>query len=444
VPRIDCWGATTQRHDWELLDQSVIDAYPGILYEAYARAQAFSEQCESYMNTTTPGLLRHVSTASHARDMLEISDKAGFPRLKYWGFSYGTILGGTFAAMFPDRVERLVSDGNVDYHDWFSLEQLNFIEDSDKIMEKFFTACSHVGQERCPFALESPAAVQLRYVGLLDKLRKNPVVIPALANGTGPAGPELVTYAKFQLLIRGIIYKPLHGFPALAKAMVALEKGDGLPFYNMANSQVPTLDFCALNNTSPLIPVTDDDTSSWDAFPAIMCADGEPFTDTPDEFAAYVDALIARSKYAGPSNVHFKVSCAGRTIRPKFRQAGPWHDVETQFPILFIGNMADNVTPLQSARNNSAKFPGSALLVQNSYGHCSLAAPSTCTAQTVRAYFQNGTLPEPGAECEQDYDFFQEPRTAAFDASNEDEDMAILSGAIAELSYNVDFRIWSR
>ena len=41
---------------------------------------------------------------------------------------------------------------------------------------------------------------------------------------------------------------------------------------------------------------------------------------------------------------------------------------DTAFPILFIGNLADNVTPLQSAWNNSAKFPSSRVLVQNSYG----------------------------------------------------------------------------
>lgn len=59
--------------------------------------------------------MQFLGSASIARDMLEILDKTGHEKLRYWGFSYGTILGGVFAGLYPERVERLVSDGKFSY-----------------------------------------------------------------------------------------------------------------------------------------------------------------------------------------------------------------------------------------------------------------------------------------------------------------------------------------
>ena len=58
-------------------------------------------------------LLRHVSTADTARDLNLLRRDLGQPKLNYWGLSYGTILGATYANLFPHRVGRMVLDGNI-------------------------------------------------------------------------------------------------------------------------------------------------------------------------------------------------------------------------------------------------------------------------------------------------------------------------------------------
>jgi hypothetical protein len=47
----------------------------------------------------------------------------------------------------------------------------------------------------------------------------------------------------------------------------------------------------------------------------------------------------------------------------------------------------------------STRFPGSAVLTQDSAGHCSLAAFSPCTWAAVSRYFDTGELPKPGTVC---------------------------------------------
>lgn len=104
--------------------------------------EAFSKQCRR-IETQGEEIMAYVSTANVARDMVEIIDRLDeyhhgsntltpsqsewkvdiiddgkMPRLKFIGGSYGTILGNTFASMFPGRVGRMILDGVADADDW--------------------------------------------------------------------------------------------------------------------------------------------------------------------------------------------------------------------------------------------------------------------------------------------------------------------------------------
>lgn len=449
VPRVECWGTPQQRRAWEAQDVGTVDSHEGTLYDVFARASAFSQACER--NANENDILSHLSTASHARDMLEILDQLGEDKLNFWGFSYGTILGGTFAAMYPDRVGRLASDGkyrpltrgtslregtdgpagNVDYLEWHSGTHINFLRDTDKVMDAFYSMCHQAGATKCAFYEDTTEQIKDRLEALLNSLRIRPVI--ALTTDTdGHNLPEVITYSKVRKLISAALYRPIQKFGPLADALAALEKADGLKYHDIVNPGTHALpDACTQNPIPPTTPLDTLVDGTGDAFPAIMCSDAEPLTETAVEFEEYSNALQEMSTAAGAVNVLFRISCAGRTTRPKWRFNGPFTG-NTSSPILFIANVADNVTPLVSARNNSQGFDGSVVLIQNSLGvsvalfslstlaldlllsqytygadfpssqHTSLAAPSTCTALHIRAYFQDGVVPPPGTECEPD------------------------------------------
>ena len=56
-------------------------------------------------------ILPHVSTANVARDIDLLRQGLGEDKIAYFGYSYGTFLGATYASLFPRNYSRMVLDG---------------------------------------------------------------------------------------------------------------------------------------------------------------------------------------------------------------------------------------------------------------------------------------------------------------------------------------------
>ncbi|KAG0652086.1 hydrolase [Hyphodiscus hymeniophilus] len=406
VPRIDCWKSSQSGRIWNLQETPVLDAHPGAVYDAYAHTSAFSQQCalqiggdRSSNSIEEAGTGRFVSTASTARDMLEIMEKAGQDKLKYWGFSYGTILGTTFAAMFPDRIERMVNDGNVDAAQYFSGSGSHYLHDTDKVMEAFYHFCHIAGPSSCTFHASSSLSIQSRLESLLQSLKKSPVIVLPSLNSTDEI-PIIISYSDVRRLIASSLYRPLVMFPRLAEALTAIEAGDGNAFLDVVGRNEGNSLLCddGKNTPTPELPEVE---GSADASKAILCSEQPLQNDTVDTFSKYVEEAAAISKAAGATMADIHLGCVGWKVEAKWRFTGPFQG-NTSHPILFVSNIADNITPLVSARLNAKGFPGSVVLVSNSYGHTSLSTPSQCTAKHIQRYFQHGVLPQEDTVCDPD------------------------------------------
>lgn len=81
-------------------------------FDALAAAnKRYGESCR----TTPASLINHLDAASDARDMEALRQALGEEKLNYYGASYGTLRGQTYASLFPARTGRMVLDGNVDH-----------------------------------------------------------------------------------------------------------------------------------------------------------------------------------------------------------------------------------------------------------------------------------------------------------------------------------------
>ena len=100
------------------LDTEIIagDAWDGAVGTVWAKATLFATNCGAVMNETG----RYIGTAFTARDIMQVVE-ATEPdgMLRYWGISYGTLLGSTLAALFPDKVDRMILDGVVNPHEYY-------------------------------------------------------------------------------------------------------------------------------------------------------------------------------------------------------------------------------------------------------------------------------------------------------------------------------------
>ncbi|GJE96008.1 hypothetical protein PsYK624_122010 [Phanerochaete sordida] len=162
--------------------------------------------------------------------MLAITRGLGQDKLTYYGISYGSVFGATFAAMFPDNVRRIAIDGVVNAHEWY---QGNYfakgsLTNTDAALEDIYAACVAAGPTACPIYEATPALVRARVNRLIERVAVAPV--PVFNSSAAPAF-AVVDYALVVGQLLGMVGSPYDGPLEFAQAVVALEHGDGAPMY---------------------------------------------------------------------------------------------------------------------------------------------------------------------------------------------------------------------
>lgn len=408
TPQTTCFPSETARMIWWLRAGGRVVGYSPHhrdLAVELARARSLGSVCEACVSDGQGAAAAYAGTPNVARDMLAIVDAAwtsagrpGAGGLRFWGFSYGTALGQTFASMFPDRVERLVLDGVVDLDDYYAGGWRTNLQDADRVIAAFYAYCA-AAASACPLAAPTPALVARRLHRLLARLRREPVPV------FGLSAPDWVSDADVRTVIFWSLYSPVLRFPIAAEALAALEKGDGSKVAAIVHFSYECP--CSLDGAAGVAggaSCADDGekpNTGIEADSAILCQDGGSGAEggrsnaTLAEMAAYVEELKGQSEMIAGNWARIQMACTGWTVKARglaLRRQPSERPAETKNPILFVSTKLDPVTPLRNAEKARTMFAGAGLLVQESEGHCSISAPSACSAARIGRYFTDGLV----------------------------------------------------
>ena len=141
-------------------------------------------------------LVRHMSTVEVAKDVDVLRAALGDRRLSYFGASYGTFIGATYAQLFPRRVGRMVLDGALDPS--ISTVELSLVHAKgfEVALRAYVGAC--VDRGRCFLGSTVDAATQ-RIRRFLDSVEEKP--LPGIGSrklevGNAMLGVWLPLYSK--------------------------------------------------------------------------------------------------------------------------------------------------------------------------------------------------------------------------------------------------------
>ncbi|MCH1865089.1 alpha/beta fold hydrolase [Nocardioides sp. CFH 31398] len=376
-------------------------------------------------------IVDHATTADNARDMELVRRALGEGDLNYYGVSYGSYLGQTYAALFPGRIRALAVDAILDPIAWSTgpssgplrpfTWRLRSGQGAYRALTTAFAECDRVGRSRCDLAPSSAT----KWRELLRAARDGEIVFPGEPGEPGGRLRESDIVAT----TLSVMYdqSAFDGyFTELAELHATFVEGDGARRGSEAAARAaesweeweevreereergpyttPAVSAPASGVAASPLAAAARRYRVGVAFQAVGCSD----TRNPRDPQAWVEAAEATgpSPWFGPLWTWASSPCAKQGIgdgSDAFR--GGWY-TRTSTPLLIVGNNYDPATSVRGARRANKVFTGSAFLFYDGYGHGNLGS-SSCVTEAYRQYFIHRKPVRNGSTCQPDQRLFR-------------------------------------
>lgn len=344
-------------------------------------------------------LLPHISTADSARDLDMIRRDLGENRLSFLGFSYGTVLGATYANLFPGRVRAMVLDGTLDFTGNAAGHQAGDGATSPVDMRQ---GVDKAGQDAFYrfLALCARAAGKCAFFG--GNLHTKWAALLARARSGQLSYQNLMTLAYYDM------ESPIADWPGLASSLQSLYTATSAG-RSLSPRRAARLLRTAVHAASQgLLPAAGRPAARagaaayvgnrMDAYYATQCADSRAPTKTSvyHNLGSSEDTKVPGF---GRLIVYDMMPCASWPAMHTDAYDGPWG--ASRATILVINAQHDPITPLWGARTAVSELHNARLLTVNGDGHTSMfVEPSACRQAAEAAYLTSLKLPPKGKVCQ--------------------------------------------
>lgn len=329
----------------------------------------FGQACEQ----RNKALLGHVSTVEAAKDMDVLRAALGDQKLNFFGASYGTFLGATFADQFPKRVGRFILDGAIDPSLDGKAQALGQAEGFERATQAYIADC--ITKSDCPLGNEQKAATK-RLQDFLTELDQKP--IPA---GEGAPGKLNEAWASYG--VAASMYDPGR-WAGLTQSLSEAFRGDGTNLMLSAEEYVERTDNGTYSGN--MLQVIN----------AVSCLDnqGDPnlasYPKTAAEFAAKAPTFGKYMAWGGLVCGEWPIKATGKA----HRITAPGAD-----PIVVIGTTRDPATPYEGAVALAGMLDSGVLVSRDGDGHTGYGRGNNCVDKAVNDYLVRGKAPADGIKC---------------------------------------------
>jgi pimeloyl-ACP methyl ester carboxylesterase len=332
--------------------------------------KAFAAACKQNAGP----LLGHVSTVDVAKDMDILRAALGESTLNYLGKSYGTLIGSTYAGLFPSSVGRFVLDGVVPpdlTSDEMNLGQAQGFERATRSWAQWCVA-----RGSCPLGGTVDQVMQgLRdFLGRVDATpltKTGDPSVPLLTEGWAATG---IAEAMYSQQLWGTLVT------ALRSALV----GDGSLLLRLADEYA---------ERNPGGGYTG---NIMQAIYAVNCLDRpEPTSLAAHQQEAAKDLAVAPTW--GAFLAWGNLPCAYWPVAP----VSTPHTISARgsAPIVVIGTTRDPATPYEWSVRLRDQLASASLISYDGDGHTAYMRSNACVNDAVDGYLIDATVPRDGLSC---------------------------------------------